>query len=371
MTLLFPIGPRKAGLFAMVNLMVVDSNPLQGQAFEHILKKNRPDLSYVGQAFSGKAGIKLAQQTNPDIVFSDIFISDMDGLSTAKKLKELNPQILIAILTAADDFCLVEKALRIGVNDYLLKPISQKDLLSIIDNLSALISNSRLAQPLQTNSLPGYYKKLLKLFKEGTIEQIFNLTDVIVSEMTIKTEGEFNQIRSQLINIAAEITSAEQNASLNGVLIIVYKEFLSNIISAQKTECLLSSFNNFIEKAASMYNQEDHSYRFEVITKIQEIIEMRLNDNITLESIASEMFFTPSYLSRLFKKEIGKNFSEYLIDRRLEKAKILLLSTNRTIDSIAQETGYENANSFRRLFKSKIGMSATEYRSSNQQQTIN
>ncbi|MEA4924401.1 MAG: helix-turn-helix domain-containing protein [Syntrophomonadaceae bacterium] len=346
--------------------MVVDPSPLQGQAFEHIIKKNRPDISYVGQVFSGKAGIELAQQTHADIVFAEIYIAGTDGLSMARKLKELLPQILVVVLTVMDDFCLVDKALRIGVNDYLLKPISQKDLLSVIDNLIDLNSNSRPIQPQHTDPLPAYYKDLLKLFKTGTIEQIFNLTDVIVSELSIKTDRELNQIRSQLINIATEITSAEQNANLNGVLTIVYKEFLSDIIKAQQIECLLSSFNNYIQKSASLYNQEDHSYRFEVISRIQEIIEFRLNDNITLESIAAEMYFTPSYLSRLFKKEIGKNFSDYLIDRRLEKAKILLLSTNRTIDSIAQETGYENANSFRRLFKSKIGMSATEYRSVNQ-----
>ena len=368
MTLLSPIGPKKAGLVTVVKLMIVDQNPLTGQAFEHVLKINRPDISYVGQAFSGKTGYELAQKTNPNIVFSDILIPEMDGLLMAKKLKELFPPILTVILTTADDFGLVEKSLRIGVNDYLLKPISQKDLLLTVDNLSAIINNSHLTQPLSPNTLPGYYKELLKLFQTGTIQQIFNLTDTIISVLTVEKGGELNQIRTQLINIVTEITSAEQNISLNGLLTIRYKQFLSDIISAQNTECLLTSFNKFIEKAASIYNQEDHSYRFEVISHIQEIIEFRLNDNITLEGIASEMFFTPSYLSRLFKKEIGKNFSDYLIDRRLEKAKILLQSTNRTIDSIAQETGYENANSFRRLFKSKIGMSATEYRLSIHQQ---
>jgi len=352
----------------MVKIMVVDQSPLQGQAVEHIVKKYRPNISYIGQAFSEKTGIELAQNTSPDIVFSEIFLPETDGLSMAKKLKQLYPQILVVILTAVDDFVLVEKALRMGINDYLLKPASQKDLLSAIDNLSALVNDSRSIQPQQPDPLPEYYKELLSLFETGTIEQIFHLTDYILSELTVKTGGELNQVRLQLINIATEITSAEQNVNLNGILTAVYKQFLCDIISAQNTECLLTSFNKFIQKAASIYNQEDHNYRFQIISRIQEIIEFRLNDNITLESIAGEMFFTPSYLSRLFKKEMGKNFSDYLIDRRLEKAKILLLSTNRTIDSIAQETGYENANSFRRLFKSKIGMSATEYRSFNHQQ---
>lgn len=351
----------------MVKLMVVDKSPLQGQAFENILKKHRPNISFAGQSFSGKAGLKLAQETTPHIVFTDILIPEMDGLLMARKLKKLYPRILIVILTISDDFSLVEKALRIGVNGYQLKPLSHKDFLSIVDSLSALVDESRPTR-LQSPSQHPKYGEFLNIIRSGTTQQINHLTDTILSELAVKTGRELNQIRTQLINIAAEIISAEQNPSINGLLTILYKQFLNDIISAQSTEHLLTSFSRFIEKAASIYNQEDRSYRVEIISRMQEIIEIRLNEDITLESIADEMFFTPSYLSRLFKKEIGKNFSDFLIDRRLEKAKILLLSTNRTIDSIAQEVGYANANSFRRLFKSKIGMSATEYRSSNHRQ---
>lgn len=346
----------------MVKLMVVDKSPLEGQAFEHILKRSRPNITYVGQAFSGKTGLELAQKTTPKIIFSDILIPDMDGLMMAKKLRELYPKILIVILTATDDFNLVEKALRIGVNAYQLKPLGHNDFLTIVDSLCGLISNSQLPQYLSPPTLPRY-NELIKVLRTGTNQQIYQLTDVILNELTDKTGGDLNEIRTQIIDLVTEITSSENNNTLHELLTIMYKQFLSEIISARNTECQFISFQKFIEKAASIYNQNDHSYRFEVISRIQEIIEIRLSDNITLESIADEMFFTTSYLSRLFKKQTGKNFSEYIIDRRLEKAKLLLLSTNRTIDSIAQETGYENANSFRRLFKSKIGISATEYRS--------
>lgn len=349
----------------MLKVMVVDQNPLQGQAFKHVFEKNRAEISFVGQAISGESGLELAQEIKPDIVFAEILVPGMDGLLMAQKLKDLFPQIVIVVLTIADDFGLVEKAMRIGINDYLLKPLSQKDLLSTVDKLNSIISNSHLPEPIPTITENRGYEDLLELFKTGSIQQIYGQTDTILSELTMKTGGELNQTRTQLINIVTEITGAEQ--SIQELMTTIYKQFLTDIVSAHNIECLFTSFNRFVEKAASVYNQEDNSYRFEVVSRIQEIIEFRLNDNLTLEGIASEMFFTPSYLSRLFKKEMGKNFSDYLIERRLEKAKLLLLSTNLTIDSIAQETGYENANSFRRLFKSKVGMSASAYRSANHQ----
>jgi len=352
----------------MVKLMVVDKCPLQGQAFENILKKYRPNISYVGQAFSGRTGLELAQKKDPNIIFTDILLPEMDGLMMSKKLRELYPQLLIVILTALDDFDLVENALRIGVNDYKLKPISHKGFLTVVDKLNTLINNSNSSITQLPQQLPAHqftlYNKIFKTIKTGTNQQIYILTDNIFSELNDKTGGELNQMRTQLIKLTAEIVSIEQNNSLNNLLTIIYKQFLNDIISAQGTECLLTSFNTFIQNASSIYNQNNCHHRFEIISQIQETIETRLNENITLESIANEMFFTTSYLSRLFKKHTGRNFSDYLIDRRLERAKLLLLSTNRTVDSIAQEVGYDNANSFRRLFKSKIGISATEYRSS-------
>lgn len=348
----------------MVKIMVVDKNPLTGQAFEHVMKKNRPDISYVGQAFAGTKGLELAGQTRPDIVFADILLPGINGLQMAKNLKELYPEIYIVIVTTADNFVLVEKALRIGINDYLLKPLSLKDLLYTVDNLTSIISHSRIEQPPPSNILPECCREFIRILGNGTIEQVMEYSEDVLPTLAAKAEEDPNQIRTYLINISTEIMSSGQNTYMNGPLTIIYKQFLGHIISASETEELFSCFNQFVEKVSALYTRKDNSYRFEIVSQIQKIIESRLDDNITLEGIADEMFFTPSYLSRLFKKEIGQNFSEYLIERRLEKAKVLLLSTNRTIESIAVETGYENANSFRRLFKSKMGMSATKYRSS-------
>lgn len=351
----------------LFKVMVVDRSPLVGQALEHIMNKHRPNTSFIGQAFSGTTALDLAQKNTPDLVLTDIFIPELDGLAMAKKLIKTLPKISIVILTASDDFRLVEKALRIGVKAYQLKPISHKDLLLVLDTLSSM-DNTQTPQSLPKLTLPRN-NELQKIIRSGTAEQICQCKNDILYQLSEKSGGDLNIVRTELIILATEITSSEKNTNLNGLLSTMYKQFLGDIISTNSHQVLFLSFNNFIDKASSIYNLGDQSYSFELVSRIQELIEIHLNDNITLERIADEMFFTTSYLSRLFKKQIGKNFSDYLIDRRLEKAKLLLLSTNRSIDSIAQETGYENANSFRRLFKSKIGLSASQYRSSHYKQS--
>lgn len=352
-----------------MKLMVVDRSPLAGQAIEHIVSKHCTNLTFVGQAFSGKESLALAKRTEPNIVFTDILIPGTDGLVMARKLLELFPEILIVILTASDDFCSVEKALRMGIKDYLLKPISQNDFLKTIDKLIFAESNSQSPQRLPTSML-FQHNEFLQIIRTGSMQQLYQHTDDFLGRILDNTHGDLNEIRTQLISLASEIISSEPNSSISGFINVIYRHFLCNIISTQNKESLFSPFKEFIEKTASIYNQNNNSYSFEIISRIQEIIELRLHTNITLESIANEMFFSTSYLSRLFKKQTGKNFSDYLIDRRLERAKLLLLSTNRTINSIAQEIGYDNSNSFRRLFKNKVGQSATKYRCSRPKEKI-
>lgn len=68
-------------------------------------------------------------------------------------------------------------------------------------------------------------------------------------------------------------------------------------------------------------------------------------------------------MSYLFKKELNQNFSDFLWNLRLEKAKELLLTTDLPIDVVSLSVGYLNASSFRRKFKQAIGVSPSQFRS--------
>ena len=87
-----------------------------------------------------------------------------------------------------------------------------------------------------------------------------------------------------------------------------------------------------------------------------------LGQEITLEAVAQKVFLSPFYLSRSFKKYTGINFLDYVSQRRIERAKTLLLTTNQTIETNSVEVRYEEVNSFRRLFRRRTGMSPSEYR---------
>jgi two-component system response regulator YesN len=86
------------------------------------------------------------------------------------------------------------------------------------------------------------------------------------------------------------------------------------------------------------------------------------NRSLTLESVSGFVGFNPTYFSVLFKKETGRNFSEYLTDLRMKNAKTYLVSTDMDIADIAAEVGYGDLKYFSKLFKKSTGINPTEYR---------
>ncbi len=96
---------------------------------------------------------------------------------------------------------------------------------------------------------------------------------------------------------------------------------------------------------------------------MEEAIHSRLADSrLTLKDLALQLGFSPSYLSVLIKKTLGLPFQEYLIQERMKKAKLLLLTTDLKIYEIADQVGFEDMNYFSQRFKQVVGVTPRQYK---------
>ncbi len=104
----------------------------------------------------------------------------------------------------------------------------------------------------------------------------------------------------------------------------------------------------------------------EIINKIVKHIKSYINDNIdkelSLYRISEVVYMNPVYLSRLFKKETGLNLIDYINQKRIESAKVLLSDFNLKIQDIAYMVGCSSPNYFSRLFKVVTGTTPQSYR---------
>ncbi|WP_227872363.1 response regulator transcription factor [Paenibacillus albus] len=99
-----------------------------------------------------------------------------------------------------------------------------------------------------------------------------------------------------------------------------------------------------------------------VIEHIVAIIESEYSSDLSLEALAERVYLSPSYLSHLFKKQLGVSFNKYLTVYRMERTKELLLTTNRKIIDIGLEVGYSNFPYFSSLFKNYYGKTPSQFR---------
>lgn len=85
-------------------------------------------------------------------------------------------------------------------------------------------------------------------------------------------------------------------------------------------------------------------------------------ENLTIEEIAKSMYLHPTYFSQVIKSELQLTAMEYLKSYRMNKASMLLMTTDASIEEISQAVGYQNRHSFTRAFKQKFQVSPSEYR---------
>lgn len=99
-----------------------------------------------------------------------------------------------------------------------------------------------------------------------------------------------------------------------------------------------------------------------VMEQILNYIDNNYSSDISLNMIADNVYLNPSYVSRIFKKTLGKNYIDYLTQVRVERAKELLRTSNKKINEITQKVNLGNTQNFIRIFKKYEGVTPGRYR---------
>ncbi len=98
------------------------------------------------------------------------------------------------------------------------------------------------------------------------------------------------------------------------------------------------------------------------VQRASDYIKEHLDQNLTLQKVAEYVHVNPNYLSEMFKRQLGINYIDFVTTERMEKAKLLLASTEAKIGEIAKSVGYEDIKYFTKLFKRHASLTPTEYR---------
>lgn len=113
----------------MLKVLIVDDEMLIREELKELIEWKKEGMAIVGEAANGKIGLQLSGELNPDIVFLDIKMPVMDGLTFLEEMHKLCLKSRVIILSSHEDFSYAQKAIKEGADNYLLKHTLEKDTL--------------------------------------------------------------------------------------------------------------------------------------------------------------------------------------------------------------------------------------------------
>jgi len=137
----------------MYRLLIADDEELVRRGLGALLAREAPAIAVVGSARDGVDALELAQRTAPDIVLTDIKMPGLSGLDLIERLHDALPEAHYIILSGYDEFAYARRAIALGVEEYLLKPVDPDELLALLARLQGRIDAERRDRQLRSAAL--------------------------------------------------------------------------------------------------------------------------------------------------------------------------------------------------------------------------
>lgn len=346
----------------MYKVIIVDDEQSMSRSLKKIITSGNLEFKVVGEADDGKQALLLIEKNNPDLVITDIRMPRMDGLKLTERIKKEYGHIEVIIVSGYDQFSYAQKALRFGVNDYLLKPIIPSDVIKIL---------KRLADKLHKNQHDLFERSEWIYTCKNRFEALIKYLWFLNED---KVRIELKEIHNLFLKELKQFGLKEMYLNLLSLIKVRILELSNNRIqleSFKEMEMELNNDSDSIYKAikiffSKLFNDIRKTRNLESQKRIMKAVRFIENgfteEKFTLQNVADEVCMSPSYFSKRFKYEFGISYTKFLTDLRMQKAIELLNDPLNRICEVAYTVGYSEYAQFSKSFKKYFKFSATEYR---------
>lgn len=277
----------------MYKVAIIDDEPIIVEGLSKSVNWEAFGCRVVGTAFSGEEGLSLIREEKPHIVFTDIQMPCMDGLTMIAAVKSEFPDTQIAILTGYRDFDYAQRAIKLGVTRFLLKPSKMDE---IMEALTVMVN--------QLEAVKGDYT-----YPWEASEEIKKAGSEKPAGVRGCVPGERAENMEQLAEEAVLDSAASSFIVNNAVAYIEehYKEKLK--LSDVANQVYVSQWH--LSKLMNRYLGQNFSELLNGI-RINKAKELLKDPSLRIGDIADEVgFLDMAHFSRVFKKTVGISANEY------------------------------------------------------------
>lgn len=395
----------------MYKLLIADDEEIIRHGISKLVQKDA-ELTVVAEAEDGEMALELAAEHMPDILLVDINMPFLNGLEFIEKLGDLLKDAAIIVITGYDQFAYVQQALRLNVFDYLLKPLSDNMFFDSVQRAKehlarhnkqvqylkwARIQIERYRPALSTEFterwLKGYYSEpevvdqaeklglalpqgktgltVFRLYPDNLREEmewddqtLYYAADNIVREVfAAYTPALTARAGGGLVLVSPAVPLDEWHSTAERARQLLQEHLPVKVISVQKTGTSWREMPEALDTA--LEELELVAMASALLQEVRTYIEAHyMEPEFSLVQTAENLHVSPQYLSRIFHREFGVTFMDYISRLRIRRAADLLSQKDWKMYEIAEQIGYSNQHYFSSAFKRVLGVSPMEYRRS-------
>lgn len=388
----------------MWNLLVVEDESIVRVGLRFMVNWEKYGVIWKAEASGSDEALRILEWEDIHIVLLDIRMPGMSGLELAKEIKESKPHVQVIFISSYDDFHYAKEAIRIGAVDYLHKAtLDEEEVAAALGKAVEKLEQTQESKRQMTQEERNEY--LLSLldaytFPEGpiwpelteAIGERFRLVVFRKRDDAIQRDDEHETLKFLSIQYLIEEYVSKDWGGI--VFRRGHREVLWLAPHKPLSESLPSDITRYVDNLrhkvlellgvaliysaspdyddpaqlpeaymqallrSPMHEQTDNL----IVRKAKEYVDRHLVEDISLAKVAQAIHASPGHLSRVFCREVGENFSEYVIRNKMEYAQKLLRDTNRKVYEIAADIGYSNPHYFSKLFKERTGVTPLDYR---------
>ncbi len=204
---------------------------------------------------------------------------------------------------------------------------------------------------------------LIERVKEGDSKGSLDIFRKLFEEISLIEVGDLSSIKTKILGICSLLSRlVTENSSVSEEQAESYFYDLNILNQAVSSQELLILSSDLIANIANYINTRAYAGNSKIIKLAIQNIYENYKNKISLKTVAENLYTNPSYLSMLFKQEMGITFTDYLNQIRINQSCELLAKTNFNLIDISIMSGFDDQSYFSKVFKKLKGVTPKDYR---------
>lgn len=359
-----------------MNVLIADDDRITREGIIEFVDWDSLGLHVVAGARDGREALQLLSENDVDILITDIRMPYMSGFELVNAASNKGRFPATIIISGYDDYEYLQQAIKLHIIlGYIFKPIQLDQLTQLLKDAIAFRRDwlAKTMIPELTDPDQNQYSYENVVVNLQNLEAIYR---ALSGGNISKARDLFDQSWQNCMQQSSNLNFAKRFAwemilslmqllardGINARDIVMGTDPLSLVSALEKRQEVYDLLDDFMENIY-LYQRERSNFQDPKFTHVRQALEPRYGDpNLTLQLLADELGVTANYLGALYKKERGESFNAELAAKRVDRAKQLLISTNKKVYDIAMEVGFSDSKYFSVTFRKATELTPSEFR---------